>query len=155
ALANPFVNYDDQSYIVENDHVKAGLTLSTLRWALTATEESNWHPLTWASHALDCELFGLNPAGHHSTSVLLHALNAALLFLLLLGATGARWTSLVVAALFALHPLNVESVAWAAERKTFSACCCSCSPSRLTDGTFESPALPVTSRSRCCLHWAS
>jgi len=117
ALANPFVNYDDQSYIVENDHVKAGLTLSTLRWALTATEESNWHPLTWASHALDCELFGLNPAGHHSTSVLLHALNAALLFLLLLGATGARWTSLVVAALFALHPLNVESVAWAAERK--------------------------------------
>ena len=117
ALGNPFVNYDDQSYIVENEHVKAGLTLSTLRWALTATEESNWHPLTWASHAFDCELFGLNPAGHHATSLLLHALNAALLFLLLLAATGARWSSLVVAALFALHPLNVESVAWAAERK--------------------------------------
>jgi tetratricopeptide (TPR) repeat protein len=117
ALGNPFVNYDDQSYIVENDHLKAGLTLSTLRWALTATEESNWHPLTWVSHAFDYELFGLNPAGHHATSILLHALNAALLFLLLLGATGARWSSLVVAALFALHPLNVESVAWAAERK--------------------------------------
>lgn len=117
ALGHPFVNYDDQAYIVENDHVRAGVTLSTVRWALTATEESNWHPLTWISHALDCELFGLNPTGHHGTSVFLHALNAALLFLFLLRATGKRWNSLAVAVLFALHPLNVESVAWTAERK--------------------------------------
>jgi protein O-mannosyl-transferase len=117
ALGHPFVNYDDQAYIVENDHVRAGVTHSTVRWALTATEESNWHPLTWICHALDCELFGLNPTGHHGTSVFLHALNAALLFLFLLRATGERWDSLVVAALFALHPLNVESVAWTAERK--------------------------------------
>ena len=117
ALGHLFVNYDDQAYIVENDHVRAGIALSTIRWALTATEESNWHPLTWISHALDCEFFGLNPTGHHGTSVAVHALNAAFLFLLLLSATGKRWSSLVVAALFALHPLNVESVAWAAERK--------------------------------------
>jgi Tfp pilus assembly protein PilF len=117
ALGHPFVNYDDQAYIVENDHVRAGVTLSTVRWALTATEESNWHPVTWISHALDCELFGLNPTGHHGTSVFLHGLNAALLFLFLVRATGKRWSSLVVAALFALHPLNVESVAWTAERK--------------------------------------
>jgi len=116
-LRHPFVNFDDQAYIVENGHVQAGLTLATLRWAATATEESNWHPLTWISHALDCELFGLNAAGHHGTSLAIHAVNAGLLFLLLKRATGARWRSLVVAALFAVHPLNVESVAWAAERK--------------------------------------
>ena len=116
-LWHPFVNYDDQAYIVENGNLRAGLTLPTLRWALTSMEESNWHPLTWLSHALDCQLFGLNPAGHHATSLVLHILNAVLLFWLLWHATGERWRSMAVAGLFALHPLNVESVAWAAERK--------------------------------------
>ena len=117
ATRNGFVNYDDQDYIVENQHIQQGLNTATLRWALTSTEESNWHPLTWLSHALDCQLFGLNPAGHHFTNVLLHLLNVALLFWLLWRATGAAERSLLVAALFALHPLNVESVAWVAERK--------------------------------------
>jgi hypothetical protein len=115
-LHHPFVNFDDQAYIVENTHVTGGLTLAMVRWALTSLEEANWHPVTWLSHALDCELFGLNPAGHHATNVMVHAANAAILFLLLLGATGARWRSLAVGALFALHPLNVESVAWTEER---------------------------------------
>ena len=114
---HPFVNFDDQPYIVENSHITNGLTWSTVRWALTATEEANWHPLTWISHALDCQLFGLNAAGHHATNAVLHAANAALLFLLLFVATGLRWRSFAVAAFFAMHPLNVESVAWAAERK--------------------------------------
>jgi tetratricopeptide (TPR) repeat protein len=117
AGGHPFVDYDDQAYVVNNDHVRAGLSWETLSWAVTATEQSNWHPLTWLSHALDCQLFGLNAAGHHWTSILLHALNVALLFLLLARATGALGRSLVVAALFALHPLNVESAAWIAERK--------------------------------------
>jgi tetratricopeptide (TPR) repeat protein len=88
-----------------------------VKWAFTTYDQGNWHPLTWISHALDCELFGLNPAGPHYMNVLLHAANSVLLFLLLQSATGFRWRSLMVAALFALHPMNVESVAWAAERK--------------------------------------
>jgi len=111
------VNWDDPGYVVENLQVQQGLTQATLRWAFTSTAEANWHPLTWLSHALDCQLFGLNPAGHHFTSVLLHSLNAAILFLLLSWATGAPGRSFVVAALFALHPINVESAAWVAERK--------------------------------------
>ena len=114
---NSFVNYDDEGYILNNPHVRAGLTWDTVKWAFTTYDQTNWHPLTWLSHALDCDLFGLNPAGHHYTSVLLHAANAVLVFLLLQSATGFRWRSLMVAALFALHPINVESVAWAAERK--------------------------------------
>ena len=114
---HPFVDYDDQSYVFQNDHVKAGLTWDTLTWAMTATEYSNWHPLTWISHAADCQFFGLNAGAHHWTSAIIHALNAMLLFLLLWRVTGATWKSLLVAALFALHPLNVESVAWIAERK--------------------------------------
>ncbi len=114
---NGFLRYDDDRYITENLHVRAGVTWSTVKWAFTTYEVANWHPLTWLSHALDCELFGLKPAGHHYMTVLLHALNAILLFLLLQSATGFRWRSLMVAALFALHPINVESVAWAAERK--------------------------------------
>jgi tetratricopeptide (TPR) repeat protein len=114
---NGFVNYDDNRYISENSHVRAGLTTETFKWAFTTYEQANWHPLTWLSHALDCELFGLNPLGHHSVSVLLHALNAVILFLLLQSATGFSGRSLMVAALFALHPMNVESVAWASERK--------------------------------------
>ena len=114
---NGFLNYDDDGYITGNPHVKAGLTWATVKWAFTTYDQGNWHPLTWISHALDCELFGLNPAGPHYMNVLLHAANSVLLFLLLQSATGFRWRSLMVAALFALHPMNVESVAWAAERK--------------------------------------
>ena len=114
---NGFTNFDDDAYIVHNPHVRAGLTWDTVKWAFTSYDAANWHPLTWISHALDCQLFKLNPAGHHYETVLLHALNAALLFLLLESATGLTWPSLMVAALFALHPVNVESVAWAAERK--------------------------------------
>ena len=109
--------YDDDGYITDNPHVRVGLTWATVKWAFTTYDQANWHPVTWLSHALDCELFGLNPAGHHYVNVLLHAANAVLLFLLLQSATGFRWRSLMVAALFALHPMNVESVAWAAERK--------------------------------------
>src|SRR3984893_9953528 len=116
-IHNGFIDYDDNEYITDNLHVRAGITWATVGWAFTTYDDANWHPLTWLSHALDCELFGLNPAGHHGVNVLLHAANAVLLFLLLQSATGFRWRSLMVAALFALHPMNVESVAWAAERK--------------------------------------
>jgi tetratricopeptide (TPR) repeat protein len=112
-----FVNYDDDSYVTENAHVQAGLTGDTFLWALTSTEHDNWHPLTWLSHALDYDLFGLSPGAMHLTNVLLHALNVLLLFLLLQRATGFTARSLLVAALFAAHPMNVESVAWIAERK--------------------------------------
>lgn len=114
---NAFINFDDNHYITENAHVKAGLGWETVTWAFTTYDAANWHPLTWLSHALDCQLFGMNPAGPHLISVLLHALNAVLLFLVLQSLTGFTWRSLMVAALFAAHPLNVESVAWAAERK--------------------------------------
>jgi Flp pilus assembly protein TadD len=114
---HPFVNYDDDRYVIDNPHVRHGLTASTVTWAITATEQANWHPLTWMSHALDVSLFRLNPAGHHFTSVLLHVANAVLLFLLLMWSTEKIGPSLFVAALFALHPINVESVAWVAERK--------------------------------------
>jgi protein O-mannosyl-transferase len=114
---HPFVNYDDDRYVTENPHVRQGLTADTFTWALTSTEQANWHPLTWMSHALDCSLYGLNPVGHHFTSILLHAVNVILLFLLLMWATERLAPSLFVAALFALHPINVESVAWVAERK--------------------------------------
>ena len=114
---NAFVNFDDDHYITGNAHIQHGVNWETVKWAFSNYYEANWHPLTWLSHALDFELFGLNPIGHHYTSVVLHALNAVLLFLLLLSATGFTWRSLMVAALFALHPVNVESVAWASERK--------------------------------------
>jgi tetratricopeptide (TPR) repeat protein len=112
-----FVNYDDDSYITENAHVQAGLTLDTIRWAITSTEHDNWHPLTWLSHALDCDLYGVRPGAHHITNVLIHALNVVLVFLLLWKATGSRGRSLLVAILFAVHPVNVESVVWISERK--------------------------------------
>jgi tetratricopeptide (TPR) repeat protein len=117
ARSNPFTAFDDQTYVTRNLHVQAGVTWKAVTWALKSTEQSNWHPLTWLSHALDCQIYGLNPAGHHFTSVVIHALNVLLLFLLLLKITGRPGRSLLVAALFALHPLNVESVAWIAERK--------------------------------------
>ena len=114
---HPFVNYDDDEYVTDNVHVKAGLTGETVAWAFTTYDAANWHPLTWLSHALDYQLFQLDPAGHHDTNLLLHALNVALLFWVLWQATGYPGRSLMVAALFALHPINVESVAWVAERK--------------------------------------
>jgi protein O-mannosyl-transferase len=114
---NGFVNLDDTIYVTHNNHVRAGLTGETLRWAMTSFDAANWHPLTWLSHALDFQLFGMNPTGHHYETVLLHAMNGILLFLLLAGATGSIWPSFMVAALFLLHPVNVESVAWLSERK--------------------------------------
>ncbi len=114
---NPFSDLDDKGYVTENRHVQQGLTQETLLWAFTSTSASNWHPVTWLSHALDCELFGLDPAGHHLMSLLFHVLNSLLVFLLLARATGATGRSFLVAAIFALHPINVESVAWVAERK--------------------------------------
>jgi len=112
-----FVNLDDNEYVYENPIVRGGLSREGIRWAFTAFHSGNWHPLTWLSHMLDVSLFGLDPRWHHATSVALHGLTTALLFLALYRLTGARWRSAFVAALFAVHPLHVESVAWVAERK--------------------------------------
>ena len=117
ALQHGFVNYDDDRYLTANPQVQKGLTPETLRWAFIAPVADNWHPLTVISHLLVCQIAGLNPWGHHLANVLLHAANAALVFVWLRRLTGAVWKSLVVAALFAVHPLRVESVAWVAERK--------------------------------------
>ena len=117
-LFHGFINYDDPDYILDNPHVKAGLTWPGIVWAFQNSYAANWHPLTWISHMADCQLFGYNhPAGHHLVNLLLHTANALLLFLLLNIMTGSQWRSAFVAALFAWHPLHVESVAWAAERK--------------------------------------
>ena len=123
ALRNGFVGYDDPEYVTANPHVNTGLTWDNARWALTASHSSNWHPLTWISHALDCTLFGLSPAGHHAVNVLLHALNCVLLFLWLDGLTCFRWRAAFVALAFGLHPLHVESVAWISERKDVLSAC--------------------------------
>jgi tetratricopeptide (TPR) repeat protein len=112
-----FVNYDDPDYVVANSHINRGVSLAGLAWAFQAGYAGNWHPLTWWSHALDCQFYGLNAGGHHATNVLLHGINAVLLFLVLRRMTGAFWRSATVAALFAWHPLRVESVAWISERK--------------------------------------
>jgi len=117
AVTHDFITYDDPAYVTENAHVIGGLTWANVRWAFHTTEASNWHPLTWLSHMADCQVFGLRPWGHHLTSVLLHAIDAVLLFAALRRMTGAPWRSLFVAALFGLHPLHVESVAWVSERK--------------------------------------
>ena len=118
ALYNGFiVNYDDHAYVTGNPSVKAGLTHSGAIWALTAVHSYNWHPLTWISHMLDVQIFGLNPMGHHLVNILFHIANSLLLFGILKKLTAAFWRSLLVAALFALHPLHVESVVWVAERK--------------------------------------
>ncbi len=112
-----FIDYDDTSYVTENRHVQSGVNPASLAWAMTTHHAGYWHPLTWVSHLIDVELFGLNPGGHHATNVLIHAINACLLMSLLLRMTGAFWRSAFVAAVFAIHPLHVESVAWIAERK--------------------------------------
>ena len=117
ASRDGFVNYDDQDYVTENSAVQKGLTWPGIKWAFTTSHASNWHPLTWLSHMADCELFGLNPGAHHLVNVLFHTVNAVLLLLLLFRMTGALWPAAFVAALFAWHPLHVESVAWISERK--------------------------------------
>ena len=120
-----FVYFDDPGYVTDNLNVKRGLPLFTdpkvcgesIYWAFTAFEQSNWHPLTWLSHMLDVQLYGMNPAGHHVTNIILHIGNTVLLFWLLRWLTGRSWAHAVVAAIFAVHPMHVESVVWVAERK--------------------------------------
>ena len=120
SLWNGFVEYDDPFYVTANPHVRTGFTWDNLRWAFSfqSLNMGIWGPLFWLSHQLDCQLFGLTPAGHHATSIVLHGANAFLLCLLLIRATGSLWKSWFAAALFALHPLNVENVSWIAERKS-------------------------------------
>jgi tetratricopeptide (TPR) repeat protein len=112
-----FINFDDPDYVTANIPVQHGLAWKNLGWAFTTTAAGNWHPLTWLSHMLDYQVYGLNPAGHHLTSIFLHAVNVLLLFLILHAATGYLGRSFFVAAMFAAHPLNVQSVVWIAERK--------------------------------------
>jgi len=112
-----FVHYDDDTYVTDNRHIHSGLSWQGIRWAFTSGYASNWHPLVWLSHMLDCQLFGLRAGAHHLTSVLFHIVNTLLLFAILKRMTGALWASAFVAAVFGLHPLHVESVAWVAERK--------------------------------------
>ncbi|MCG6910928.1 MAG: tetratricopeptide repeat protein [Deltaproteobacteria bacterium] len=112
-----FIGYDDDIYVTDNMHVKNGLTPGGFQWAFSTSTAGNWHPLTWLSHQLDVQLFGMQPGAHHLVNLLLHIINAVLLYFLWLRMTGARWKSFFVAALFAVHPLHVESVAWIAERK--------------------------------------
>ncbi len=116
-LHNGFINYDDPQYVLENRHVRTGLTLEAVAWALTTFHASNWHPLTWVVHQLNVTLWGLDPFGHHLTSFMLHLANAVLVLAALRALTGLLWPSFLVAALFAVHPLHVESVAWVAELK--------------------------------------
>jgi protein O-mannosyl-transferase len=113
-----FLRWDDSQYITDNVHVATGLTSANMKWALTETAAYYWHPLAHISHMADCQFFGLNAGSHHLVNVLIHAMNACALFLLLLNATRALWRSLLVACLFAFHPLNVETVAWVVERKS-------------------------------------
>ena len=118
ALSNGFItNFDDHAYVTGNPPVIAGLTWKGVIWAFTAVHSYNWHPLTWLSHMLDVQIFGLNPTGHHLVNILFHIANSLLLFEIFRKLTGTFWRSLFIAALFALHPLHVESVAWIAERK--------------------------------------
>jgi Flp pilus assembly protein TadD len=112
-----FVNIDDPEYVSENPNIQTGFTLQSIKWAFTSGHASNWHPLTWLSHMLDWQFYGSNPAGHHLTNLFFHIANTLLLFLVLKRMTNAIWQSAFAAALFALHPLHVESVAWVAERK--------------------------------------
>lgn len=112
-----FVNYDDVDYVIENIHVKKGLTFEGFKWAFFAFYAANWHPMTWISHMLDVQLYGLDPGKHHSVNIIFHVLNTILLYIFFNKATGKMWASLIIASLFAIHPVHVESVAWIAERK--------------------------------------
>src|SRR5437016_9863223 len=112
-----FINYDDPLYVLDNAHVRAGLTWPGIAWAFTQVHSQNWHPLTTMSHMLDCQLFGVNPGAHHLVNVFFHSIAAVLLFILLAQITNSIWASAFVAAVFVIHPLRVESVAWIAERE--------------------------------------
>ncbi|MCS5648989.1 MAG: glycosyltransferase family 39 protein, partial [Dehalococcoidia bacterium] len=112
-----FLNFDDNKYITDNWNVQAGFTRESIHWAFTKSHYGDWQPITWLSYILDYQLYGLNPKGYHLTSLFFHIANSLILFMVLLRMTGALWQCSFVAALFAFHPLNVESVAWAAERK--------------------------------------
>lgn len=112
-----FINFDDPDYVTENNLVQRGITWEGIAWAFQTGRTGNWHPVTWISHMLDCQFFGVQPAGHHFTNLVFHIANTVLLFSIFTSATGAMWRSALVAALFALHPLHVESVAWVSERK--------------------------------------
>ena len=114
-----FKNFDDGFYVTENSHVLSGLNLENIKWAFTLSDKKGtyWHPLTWASHMVDVQLWGLNAGRHHLTNLLFHIMNVVLLFFVLRGMTGAVWKSAFVASVFALHPVNVDTVAWVAERK--------------------------------------
>ncbi|MBC2717393.1 MAG: tetratricopeptide repeat protein [Desulfobacteraceae bacterium] len=112
-----FINYDDDDYVTANDHIQDGLTLKGIAWAFTTTHAGNWHPLTWMSHMMDVQLFDMNAGSHHFTNLFFHICNTLILFLVFCKMTGSRWKSVFVAALFALHPMHVESVAWVSERK--------------------------------------
>ena len=112
-----FINYDDTIYVTENLNVQAGLTSESVKWAFTTSHPPYWHPVTWLSHILDYQLYGLHPKGHYLTNLFLHIASALILLLVLSRMTGKLWQSAFVAAIFAFHPLNVESVAWLAERK--------------------------------------
>ena len=112
-----FINYDTDRYVFENQYVMAGITKRSIGWAFTTIYASNWHPLTWLSHMLDVEFFGLDSGWHHFSNVLFHCTNAILLFWVLVRMTGDLWKSSLIAALFAIHPLHIQSVAWVAERK--------------------------------------
>jgi len=116
-IHHPFTNYDDGEYVQRNGQIQHGITSNMLRWAFTSTEHENWHPITWISHALDWQLFGPSPIGHHVMSLLFHIVTVVLLFLFLAEMTGSTVKSLLVALLFAIHPVSVESVVWIAERK--------------------------------------
>ena len=116
-LRHDFIYYDDPGFVLDNPHVRDGLTWANVKWAFLSPGVDYWRPLSWLSHMADCQIYGLNPWGHHLSSILLHALNSLLVFVVLRKLTGAVWRSLLVAALFGLHPMHVESVAWIAERK--------------------------------------
>ncbi len=114
---HPFISYDNSLYVTQNWRVQEGLSWENVKWALVALEAGFWHPLTWLTHMADCQFYGLTPRGHHVTNLVIHAVNVGVLFWVLQQMTGALWCSAVVAGMFGLHPLNVESVAWVAERK--------------------------------------
>ncbi len=114
---NDFINWDDDQYVVNNDNINTGLSIENIIWAFGKNDFSYWHPLTWISHMLDCQFFRLDAGWHHIMNLIFHTANALLLFVFLKYATGAFWRSAFVAALFAIHPVNVDSVAWIAERK--------------------------------------
>ena len=125
AISHDFINYDDPDYVTQNLHVQSGITKESLRWAFGSVsgDSTYWHPLSWISHMIDCQMFGLKPAGHHAMNILFHSINAALLFLFLRRATGAFWKSALVAIFFAIHPLQVDTVAWVTERKNVLSTC--------------------------------